>query len=96
MCAIEVMHPPFLFRLTFEIGGGVGTNVHLVLENYKNIRKVLYLDIPPNLYVGTQYLKAFYGNAVSDYRTLKTLDSIKFSSIVQSALAVQKPGCEIL
>jgi putative sugar O-methyltransferase len=64
----------------FEIGGGFGANIHLLLENYKNIRKVLYLDIPPNLYVGTQYLKAFYGTAVFDYRTLKHLDSIKFSA----------------
>ena len=64
----------------FEIGGGFGTNIHLFLENYKNIRKVLYLDIPPNLYVGTQYLKAFYGSAVLDYRTLRQLESIKFSA----------------
>jgi len=67
-------------RLIFEIGGGFGTNVHLLLANYKNIRKVLYLDIPPNLYVGTQYLKAFYGQAVSDYRSLRRLDSIEFSA----------------
>lgn len=63
----------------FEIGGGFGTNIHLLLENYKNIRKVLYLDIPPNLYVGTQYLKAFYGDSVFNYRDLKDFDSIKFS-----------------
>lgn len=63
----------------FEIGGGFGTNVHLLLENYKNIRKVLYLDIPPNLYVGTQYLKAFYGNSVIDYKASRDLESIKFS-----------------
>jgi len=62
----------------FEIGGGFGANIHLLLENYKNIRKVLYLDIPPNLYVGTQYLKALYGTAVFDYRALKHVDSIKF------------------
>ncbi|KKL50990.1 hypothetical protein LCGC14_2299960, partial [marine sediment metagenome] len=61
-------------------GGGFGANIHLLLENYKNIRKVLYLDIPPNLYVGTQYLKAFYGDAVVDFRSLRNRDSIKFSS----------------
>ncbi len=64
----------------FEIGGGFGANIHLLLENYKNIRKVLYLDIPPHLYVGTQYLKALYGTAVFDYRALKNLDSIKFTA----------------
>jgi len=62
----------------FEIGGGFGANIHLLLENYKNIKKVLYLDIPPNLYVGTQYLKAFYKTAVHDYRALKRCDIIKF------------------
>jgi len=64
----------------FEIGGGFGANIHILLENYKNIKKVLYLDIPPNLYIGTQYLKAFYGHAVFDYRALKNQDSIKFSA----------------
>lgn len=64
----------------FEIGGGFGINIHLLLENYKNIRKVLYLDIPPNLYVGTQYLKAFFGAAVSDYKSLRHLDSMEFSA----------------
>ncbi len=63
----------------FEIGGGFGANIHLLIENYKNIRKILYLDIPPNLYVGTQYLKAFYGNAIVDFRSLRNRDSIKFS-----------------
>jgi len=63
----------------FEIGGGFGANIHLLIENYSNIRKVLYLDIPPNLYVGTQYLKAFYGAAVFDYRNLRNRDVIRFS-----------------
>lgn len=64
----------------FEIGGGFGANVHLLLENYSNIRKVLYLDIPPNLYVGTQYLKALYGDAVKDYSNLESRDEIAFSN----------------
>jgi putative sugar O-methyltransferase len=64
----------------FEIGGGFGANIHLLLTNYKNIRKVLYLDIPPNLYVGTQYLKAIYGQAVSDYTDLRDRESIEFSA----------------
>lgn len=63
----------------FEIGGGFGTRIHLLLENHKNIRKVLYLDIPPNLYVGTQYLRAFYGASVFDYGDLKKRESISFS-----------------
>ena len=67
-------------RSFFEIGGGFGTNVHLLLENYPNIRKVVYLDIPPNLYVGTQYLKAIYGDSVRDYRETRKLDRLEFSN----------------
>ena len=63
----------------FEIGGGFGANIHILLENYSNIRKILYLDIPPNLYVGTQYLKAFYGSSVIDYRRLKDKTRIEFA-----------------
>ncbi len=63
----------------FEIGGGFGSSVHVLLENYPNIRKVLYLDIPPNLYVGTQYHKAFYGSQVVDYRDTRDLGPLTFS-----------------
>ena len=62
----------------FEIGGGFGVNVHLLLENYPNVRKVVYLDIPPNLYIGTQYLRAFYPEAIQDYRVTRELDRITF------------------
>lgn len=67
-------------RTVCEIGGGFGVTVHLLLANYPNIKKVLYLDIPPNLYVGTQYLRAFFGEAVSDYRALRNMPSIEFST----------------
>jgi hypothetical protein len=57
----------------------IGAVIREKIENYSNIRKVIYLDIPPNLYVGTQYLKAFYGEAVYDYRKLKKMEKIQFS-----------------
>ena len=63
----------------FEIGGGFGANVHLLLENYPNIRKVVYLDIPPNLYVGTQYLKSFFGDSVVSYLKTKDMPKLSFS-----------------
>ena len=66
-------------RTVFEIGGGFGTNIHLLIENYPNIKKVIYLDIPPNLYVATQYLKAFYGKSVYDYQKHKKVERISFS-----------------
>jgi|MDSW01.2.fsa_nt_gb putative sugar O-methyltransferase len=62
----------------FEIGGGFGANVHLIIELFK-IRKIIYLDIAPNLYVGTQYLKSFYGSSVVDYRDSKSLKEICFT-----------------
>jgi putative sugar O-methyltransferase len=68
-----------LARTIFEIGGGFGCNVHLLIDNYPNIRKIIYLDISPNLYVGTQYLKSFYGDAVYDYGKLKKFEKISFS-----------------
>ena len=52
---------------TLEIGGGFGVNTHLMIDVF-GARKVVYLDIAPNLYVGTQYLKSFYSDSVIDYR----------------------------
>jgi putative sugar O-methyltransferase len=66
-------------RSMLEIGGGFGVNVHLIVEMYPNIRKIIYLDIPPNLYVGTQYLKSFYGDSVIDYRQSRLMEVIEFS-----------------
>lgn len=66
-------------RIFCEIGGGFGANVHLLLSNYPNIKKIIYVDIPPNLYVGTQYLKSFFGSSVLDYRKLMVRDSFHFS-----------------
>jgi len=63
----------------FEIGGGFGTNIHLLLNNFKNIRKILYLDIVPNLFVGIEYLRNFYKESVKDYNDLKNYNKISFN-----------------
>ena len=63
----------------FEIGGGFGANLHLLIENYSNIRKIIYLDILPNLYIGTQYLRSFYGKSVKTFCEISKLKKIKFS-----------------
>lgn len=65
-------------RSVFEIGGGFGANVHLLVEAFPGVRKVVYLDVPPNLYVGTCYLRTLYGNAVRDFTETRTLDRISF------------------
>lgn len=55
----------------FEIGGGFGATIHVLLNNFKNIRKVLYLDVAPNLFIGTEYLRNYFGDSVKDYLELK-------------------------
>ena len=47
-------------KSVFEIGGGFGANIHFLLTNFSNIKKIIYLDVVPNLYVGTEYLRHFY------------------------------------
>ena len=63
----------------FEIGGGFGANIHFLITNFPNIKKILYLDVVPNIYVGTQYLRRFYKDNIKDYLDLKNLDTISFS-----------------
>ena len=63
----------------FEIGGGFGANIHFLITNFPNIKKILYLDVVPNIYVGTQYLRRFYKDKIKDYSDLKNLDTISFS-----------------
>lgn len=62
----------------FEIGGGFGANVHFLIQNYNNIKKIIYLDLPVNLYIATQYLKMFYNDSVIDYLSIKN-NKIEFS-----------------
>ena len=63
-----------------EIGGGFGGNIHLLLQNFPNIKKIIYIDIFPNIFIGTEYLKYFYKDAVKDYSNLVHQEEIKFNS----------------
>ncbi len=63
----------------FEIGGGFGVFTHLAIEIF-NIKKIIFLEISPTLYVATQYLKSFYGNRVFDYSETRFKNKIKFSN----------------
>ena len=63
----------------FEIGGGFGANIHFLITNFPNIKKILYLDTVPNIYVGTEYLRSIYKEKVKDYIELKKSDKISFS-----------------
>ena len=79
---IDKLSKSFDFKDTvsfFEIGGGFGANIHFLITNFPNIKKILYLDVVPNIYVGTEYLRHHYKEKVKDYLELKNLDKISFS-----------------
>lgn len=65
-------------RSMFEIGGGFGAFVHLLMDNFAGLRKVVYLDVVPNLYVGTCYLRTLFGDAVRDFSETAPLGRIAF------------------
>ena len=77
---IDILAKTFDFKNIksfFEIGGGFGANIHFLLTNFSNIKKIIYLDTVPNIYVGSEYLKYFYGKSVKNY--LNTCESEKIS-----------------
>jgi len=78
---VDILSKKFDFskiRTYFEIGGGFGSNIHFLLTNFKNIKKIIYLDVVPNIYVGTEYLKHFYKENVKDYFFTRTSKEISF------------------
>ena len=78
---IEKLSKSFNFKNInsfFEIGGGFGANIHFLITNFPNIKKILYLDVVPNIYVGTKYLELHFGKKVKNYLDLKNLDKISF------------------
>ena len=85
----------------FEIGGGFGANIHFLLQNFKNIKKIVYLDTVPNIYVGTEYLRRFFKKNVIDYLETKKMNKIKFSDndkleiICIPPWEIEKVECEI-
>lgn len=63
-----------------ELGGGFGATFHAILSMLPNIRKAVYIDLPPLLYIGTQYLKHFFGTDVIDYLATRSRARLTFSS----------------
>ena len=76
-----------------EIGGGFGSNIHFLITNFKNIKKIIYLDIVPNIFIGTLYLKNFFGDSVKDYNHFKNLDKISFSKDHKLEIFCIPPWC---
>ena len=58
-------------KCIFEIGGGFGSFSHSILSFYNNICKLYYLDIVPNIYLGTQYLDLLFPGIVKNYKFTK-------------------------
>jgi len=61
-----------------EIGQGFGVNIYLIEQNYPKIRKYIAVDIVPNVWVLTEYLRSLYGDAVKDYLETSEMNKIKF------------------
>lgn len=61
-----------------EIGPGFGTLIHLIEQNYPNIRKFIAVDIVPNVWVVSEYLRNHYGDCVKGYLETREMKEIKF------------------
>lgn len=66
------------FNSLLEIGPGFGANIHLIEQNYPELRKFIAVDIVPNVWVASEYLKSIYGDKVKDYLETKEMKEIKF------------------
>tara|TARA_B110000196_G_C21094948_1_gene639548 strand:+ start:214 stop:1260 length:1047 start_codon:yes stop_codon:yes gene_type:complete len=78
-------------RSLLEIGPGFGANIHLIEQNYSEIRKFIVIDIVPNVWVVTNYLRSLYGNCVKDYLETKDLKEIKFKDDTSLEIFVIPP-----
>jgi len=74
-----------------EIGPGIGVNIHLIEQNYPNIRKFIAVDIVPNVWVVTEYLRSIYGDCVKDYLVTKEMKKIKFKDDMSLEIFVIPP-----
>lgn len=74
-----------------EIGPGFGTLIHLIEQNYPNIRKFIAVDIVPNVWVLTEYLRSYYGDCVKDYSETKEMKEIKFKDDTSLEIFVIPP-----
>jgi len=61
-----------------EIGPGFGVNIHLIEQNYPEIRKFVAVDVVPNICVATEYLRNIYSDSVQDYLATREMNEIKF------------------
>ena len=80
---VEILSEKFDFskiQSFFEIGGGFGANINFLVTNFPNIKRIIYLDAVPNIYVGTEYLRHHFNDQVKDYLFTKEKKEIEFSN----------------
>lgn len=74
-----------------EIGGGYGAYADIVITNLPNVRKVLLVDVAPNLYITYEFMKDVFGNSVRDYRACRDAENIHFRDDDQLEILVLAP-----
>jgi len=77
------------FKKIIEIGGGYGA-LPEILFKYSNgeIEYFVEVDIPPLVYITTQYLKAVFPDKVIDYREVRNMKTITQSDINGKILVI--------
>ena len=74
-----------------EVGPGFGVNIHLIEQNFSNFKKFIVIDIVPNVWVVTEYLRKIYGESVNDYLVTKNMKEIKFKDDTSLEIFVIPP-----
>ncbi|MBP7088333.1 MAG: putative sugar O-methyltransferase [Candidatus Omnitrophica bacterium] len=74
----------------FEIGAGYGGQADVLLKMFPNLR-ICITDIPPQLYVIEQYLKALFPDDVLGYKESKRLQSIDKGTFADKRIIVVAP-----
>ena len=79
-------------KVIIEIGGGFGSFTHNILTNFKNVKKIIYLDMFPQIFLGYEYLKkifqknVFYLNDEIKKFEFKNDDSLEICCILPNQL----------
>ena len=77
------------YRRIIEIGGGYGALPETIIRMRRGeIGYFVCVDIPPLVYVATQYLKAVFPGMVTDYRDVRTTPRISESDITGRILVI--------
>ena len=73
-----------------EIGGGYGGFTEIVKKMCPNI-KIIYMDIPPQLYVAERYLKSIFNKKVAGFKETKEMEFITLDSFLDYDILIIPP-----